>query len=436
MNEDRGFDLIISARGVGKVFSRGETVTALSHVDLEVRRGEFLCLLGPSGCGKSTFLYLVAGLVADSSGTIFMHGRPIRGPGRERGVVFQEDALFPWMSVADNAAFGLRLRAAGAASRLEVGAMVAELLRLVGLHGFERRRPDELSGGMRQRAAIAACLVTEPEVLLMDEPFGALDAQTRSILQRELLRIHEASGRTTLFVTHDIREAILVYDRIAVMSARPGTIKAVVENDLPRPRWRQPPERKAEFLGLEDRLQSLIEDDIRAGIDAGAPAAAERSQALDAAGWLPALSDIVKRLGRVSSVFLLIALWEGGAIVINDPLLLPRLSSVVATMGTMLSDGRLAADTAASLTRALGGFGLAMLLGVPLGVLMGWFKQWDDFWGVLVSFSNPVPKIGLVPLFLLWFGIGETSKIAVIAAGAGSGERGRSASAKRKFSTK
>jgi ABC-type nitrate/sulfonate/bicarbonate transport system ATPase subunit len=227
---------IISARRVGRTFSRDGVVIALEGVDPEVRRGEFLCLIGPSGCGKSTFLFMVAGMVPASSGELMLEGSPIRGSARDRGLVFQEDALFPWLSVADNVAFGVRLRAAGHVRSADIAATVDELLRLVGLQGFEHRMPNGLSGGMKQRAAIAASLAAEPKLLLMDEPFGALDAQTRIVLQRELLRIHELSGRTTLFVTHDIREAILLSDRVAVMTARPGSIKAVIEIDLPRPR--------------------------------------------------------------------------------------------------------------------------------------------------------------------------------------------------------
>jgi NitT/TauT family transport system ATP-binding protein len=263
--------ILISARNVGKVFPfRNGAVTALAHVNLDVRRGEFLSLLGPSGCGKSTFLYLVGGLLPRSSGELLMDGRPILGPSRDRGLVFQEPALFPWMTAAENVAFGLRLRAAGQRTRAEVAATVADLVRLVGLAGFEHRRPDELSGGMKQRVAIAACLATGPKVLLMDEPFGALDAQTRRILQRELLRLHETSGRTTLFVTHDIREAILLSDRVAVMSARPGTVKEITNIDLPRPRWQSLQEQDSEFLRLERYFNDLLEDDIRHAVAQGA----------------------------------------------------------------------------------------------------------------------------------------------------------------------
>jgi NitT/TauT family transport system ATP-binding protein len=259
---------IIVATNAGKVFARGSQL-ALAGVDLEIQAGEFLCIIGPSGCGKSTFLFIVAGLVPLSFGRIEIEGRPILGPSRDRGLVFQESALFPWLSVRDNIAFGLNLHSSPCRSRAETAELVADLIRLVGLKGFEGHQPHELSGGMKQRTAIAACLATEPKVLLMDEPFAALDAQTRAILQRELVRIHETSGRTTLFVTHDIREAILLSDRVAVMSARPGTIKAIVDIDLPRPRWRGDGEQDPKFFALERRLGELLEHDIPSSSGAG-----------------------------------------------------------------------------------------------------------------------------------------------------------------------
>lgn len=259
---------VITARGVSKRFAtrEGEGV-ALDRLDLDVRAGEFMSLLGPSGCGKSTFLYMVAGLVPISGGQLSIEGKPISGPGPERGIVFQEPALFPWMTVAQNVAFGLRLAAAGKKAESEIVATVTEFLALVGLAKFGGYRPAELSGGMKQRVAIASCLATRPRVLLMDEPFGALDAQTRNVMQRELLHLHESSGRTTLFVTHDIREAILLSDRVAVMSARPGRIKEIVEIHLPRPRWAHNSLADAEFLRLEAYLNELLEHDIRQAIE-------------------------------------------------------------------------------------------------------------------------------------------------------------------------
>ena len=255
---------VIRATDVGKTFSvRGRTIQVLEHLSLDVRQGEFLSLLGPSGCGKSTFLFMVGGLIPLSNGELFMDNRAIQGPSPDRGIVFQEPALFPWLTVADNIAFGLNLKVARARSRANVAASVSRLLRLVGLEGFDRFHPDELSGGMKQRVSIAACLATDPKVLLMDEPFGALDAQTRALMQRELLQLHESSGRTTLFVTHDIREAILLSDRVAVMSIRPGTIKEIIDIRLPRPRWESYMKNDLEFMQLEKKFNELLEHDIR-----------------------------------------------------------------------------------------------------------------------------------------------------------------------------
>jgi ABC-type nitrate/sulfonate/bicarbonate transport system ATPase subunit len=206
---------------------------------------------------------MVAGLVQRTSGDLTVEGKSISRPGPERGVVFQEPALFPWLSVAENVAFGLRLAAAPEKSEPEIAATVSEYLGLVGLSRFANYTPDELSGGMKQRVAIASCLATHPRVLLMDEPFGALDAQTRNVMQRELLHLHETSGRTTLFVTHDIREAILLSDRVAVMSTRPGRIKEIVDIHLTRPRWGRNTQAEAEFLRLEAYLNELLEHDIR-----------------------------------------------------------------------------------------------------------------------------------------------------------------------------
>ena len=255
---------LIQARGVEKWFSRrGVETKALENVDLDVFAGEFIALLGPSGCGKSTLLYIFGGLIPASSGRILMEGRQITGAGRDRGFVFQESTLYPWLTVADNILFGLKVRAAGPRRRqADLDREVADLLKLVGLTGFEQFQPNELSGGMKQRVSIAACLANSPKILLMDEPFGALDAQTRRVMQHELLRIHETSGHTTLFVTHDIREAILLSDRVAVMSARPGTIKEIVDITLPRPRWRHRYEDSQDMTRLERYFEELLQHDV------------------------------------------------------------------------------------------------------------------------------------------------------------------------------
>lgn len=240
----------LSLNAVGISFG---SYTAVEDVDLAVRQGEFLCLLGPSGCGKSTLLSLMAGFEKASAGTVELDGEPVTGPRSGLGVVFQSsDALFDWLTVEDNIGFGPRMRGLGKAERAGI---VEEHLRLVGLSGAASKRPPQLSGGMRQRVQIARVLANSPEIVLMDEPFGALDAQTRAVMQRELDRIWRDRKSTVVFVTHDIDEAIVLADRIAVMTAGPAAgIKSVYDVDLPRPR----DEDSAAYL----ELRHLIRDDI------------------------------------------------------------------------------------------------------------------------------------------------------------------------------
>jgi NitT/TauT family transport system ATP-binding protein len=208
-------------------------VVAFEDLHFEVRRNEALCIVGPSGCGKTTLLRCLAGLIQPTEGQVLLDDRPVNEPCPSVAMVFQHFGLFPWKTVSENVAYGLKLRGV---PKAEVDARVLPYLDLVGLSGFERMYPYQLSGGMQQRAGLARALVVDPEVLLMDEPFAALDAQTRELLQEELLRILEREQKTMVFVTHSIDEAILLGDRIAVMSARPGHVREVVEVGLPRPR--------------------------------------------------------------------------------------------------------------------------------------------------------------------------------------------------------
>jgi len=231
-----------------------EPLGVLKDVELEVSAGEFVSIIGPSGCGKSTLLALVAGYLAPSSGRVLFDGKPINGPGRERMMVFQQPALFPWLTAAENVAYGLKLKAnRGVCTCVEE--RVTVLLDLVQLAGFSRHYPSELSGGMRQRLEIARALAVDPQLLLMDEPLGALDALTRRTMQREVLRIWAETRKTILFVTHDIDEAVLLSDRIYAMAARPSTVREVVEITLPRPRHREDPE----IARLSRHLSSLLE---------------------------------------------------------------------------------------------------------------------------------------------------------------------------------
>ena len=233
---------------------RGGAVTALDHVLLDVADQEFAVIVGPSGCGKSSLLYLAAGLTEPSSGEILLDGRVIRGPGADRGMVFQSYTLFPWLTVRANVEFGLRRRRVPAARRRE---RVAHYLEEVGLAGFEDAYPNQLSGGMKQRAAIARSLANDPEILLMDEPFGALDSQTRAAMQQLLLHVWEHAQKTVLFVTHDIDEAILLGDRVYVMTSRPGRIREMVPVPLPRPRTLEMV-MEGEFIAIKRHVLGLI----------------------------------------------------------------------------------------------------------------------------------------------------------------------------------
>ena len=227
---------LLEVKGVSKYFlADGQEMEALKDINLSIRENEFICFIGPSGCGKTTLLRIIAGLEMPTSGGAFLEGEPITGPGPERGMVFQEYSLFPWRTVADNISFGLELKGVPTAERKE---RALQYLRIMGLERFEASYPHELSGGMKQRVAIARALVNHPRALLMDEPFGALDAQTRNTMQSELLRIWQEEMKTVVFVTHSVDEAIYLADRIVIMSARPGRIKDVIEVQLPRPRNR------------------------------------------------------------------------------------------------------------------------------------------------------------------------------------------------------
>jgi NitT/TauT family transport system ATP-binding protein len=208
-------------------------VVALDSVSLSVAQGEFIALIGPSGCGKSTLLNVIAGFTEPESGAVMLDGRTISGPGPDRGFVFQEYAIFPWLSALENVRFGLRKTRL---SRREQYVRAKEHMELVGLEGFEHAYPHELSGGMQQRVAIARVLAIDPEILLMDEPFGALDAQTRSLMQAELQRIWQAMRKTVVFVTHSVEEALFLADRIVCMRGGPGRVHTIFEVDLERPR--------------------------------------------------------------------------------------------------------------------------------------------------------------------------------------------------------
>lgn len=252
---------VIESSGVGKIYpapAGGEPFRALAGVDLEVADGEFVTLIGPSGCGKTTLLKMIDGLIPYEEGQIRVMGQPVTGPGRERAVVFQNFALLPWLTVAENVQFGLQLRGVERRQRDEVARQHIEM---VGLRGFEKSYPRQLSGGMQQRVGLARALAVDPQILLMDEPFGSLDAQTRNLLQADLLRVWEASRKTVVFVTHAMDEAVFLSDRVVLMATRPGRISEVIEIDLPRPRTdetRSMPQFVEITSYVWDRLRGMI----------------------------------------------------------------------------------------------------------------------------------------------------------------------------------
>src|SRR5580700_4749388 len=234
---------------------KGERLLALDDINLQVHTGEFLCIVGPSGCGKSTLLHLIAGLHRQTSGQILVDGKPVQGPGTDRIMIFQEHALFPWLTVGRNVEFGMKMKGIPKAERAE---KTLHYLRLVHLQKFKDSYIHQLSGGMRQRVAIARALATEPDVLLMDEPFGALDAQTRDLLHDELERIWSETGRTIIFVTHNVREAVRLGDRVVLLTFRPGRVKSEFPVELPRPRHLENPDVARAAREILDELREEI----------------------------------------------------------------------------------------------------------------------------------------------------------------------------------
>jgi NitT/TauT family transport system ATP-binding protein len=239
----------------------GDRLLALDRINLEVKAGEFLCVVGPSGCGKSTLLHLIAGLQPPTSGQILVDGKPVEGPGTDRIMIFQEHGLFPWLTVGQNVEFGMKMKGVSRAEREE---KTRYYLRLVHLAKFEKSYIHQLSGGMRQRVAIARALATEPDVLLMDEPFGALDAQTRDLLHDELERIWSETGCTIIFVTHNVREAVRLGDRVVLLTFRPGRVKSEFPVDLPRPRHLEDPAVARAARQILDQLRDEINRSLEA----------------------------------------------------------------------------------------------------------------------------------------------------------------------------
>ena len=268
---DRSAPTLVSKVGLSEMClsyrtQSGERLLALDHINLQVRAGEFVCIVGPSGCGKSTLLHLIAGLQAQTSGQVLVDGHPVQGLGTDRILIFQEHGLFPWLTVGENVEFGMKMKGVPKAERQE---RMRHYLRLVHLAKFEQSYIHQLSGGMKQRVAIARALATEPDVLLMDEPFAALDAQTRDLLHDELERIWSETGRTIIFVTHNVREAVRLGDRVVLLTFRPGRVKSEFPVNLPRPRSLEDPEVALAAREVLDELRDEINRSLEAEYNEG-----------------------------------------------------------------------------------------------------------------------------------------------------------------------
>ena len=369
---------------------RGRAVLALDQVSLEVANREFVALLGPSGCGKSTLLYLIGGFLPVETGSIAVDGNAVAGPGPDRGIVFQHFALFPWKTVRGNILYGLERQGMPKAEREQ---RATEFIELVGLTGFDDSYPAQLSGGMKQRCAIARTLAFDPKILLMDEPFGALDAQTRELMQSELLRIWQRTPKTVIFVTHDVGEAVYLADRVAVMSARPGKIKTIVDTKF---------DKTDPHVHKSKAFVEKVDETLEPG----------EGRSHQGAGRARAMKQIVRYLPLV----LLAIAWELAARLelVSIDRAAAAVSDVIRAWIDLLKDGDLVSNGLSSLYRAFAGLGLAILVGATLGIVMAWWRPVNTLLAPLVEMFYPLPKSALIPVTVIWLGYGDGSKILLI----------------------
>ena len=412
---------MLEIKEVSKVFYddpqvRRTELVVLDHVSLTVQRNQFVCLLGPSGCGKTTLLRIVAGLNEADGGGVLVGGKPIHGPGRERSMVFQNYGLLPWRTVRGNVEFGLEVRGESALERKRrCDAAIAK----VGLMGFENHYPHQISGGMQQRTGLARALSKDPEILLMDEPFAAVDMQTREVLQEELLRIWNTTETTVLFVTHSVEEAVYLGDRVIVMAAKPGRIRADVEIDLPRPRFAFDVKSSPRFGELCATLRGMLVDgesgttaekvDTANNLSARAPA---RRPVSTTARRGFKLTDHPKAV-RIFSLALTLGIWEwyGRGV---DPIFFSYPTAIVSALPVMLNSGELQKALLLTLQGLVIGFSSSIVVGVAIGLLMGRYRLFDYFVDLQISALYSTPNVALIPLLILWFGLGMTSKIVIV----------------------
>lgn len=406
---------LVSIEGLTKTFvSEEHTYTAIERVDLRIDPDDFFCLLGPSGCGKTTVLNVLAGFDKVSGGSVLFGGKEVDGPSQERAVVFQADnSLYDWLTAKQNVEFGLRLQGVDQAERSRIA---DEFLALVGLAGQGHKLPRELSGGMRQRVQIARVLANKPRMLLMDEPFAALDAQTRRVLQNELRRIWTQHRVGVLFITHDIEEAVLLSTKIGIMTAGPNArIKEIIEvpADLKRDRV------DMEFVRLYGRIQEAIAEETNSAL-AMADKPIMSSSSTAALGAREQYRSAKKRsqiegtLISALSMLGFFALWHLGSLWF-DSVLFPSPLQFMQTFVRLVADGTLLHEASVSLKRILAGFILGCLIAVPLGLLIGSFRVMRLILEPFVELLRFIPSIAMITVAVIFFGIGEGSRVFLIA---------------------
>ena len=374
----------------------------LDNVSFSVPRNQFVCLLGPSGCGKTTLLRIVVGLNDADGGEVRVDGTLVRGAGQERCMVFQNYGLLPWRTVRDNAEFGLEIRGQPLDERR---ALCQRTIEKVGLTGFERHYPHQISGGMQQRTGLARALSKDPKILLMDEPFAAVDMQTRELLQEELLKIWNTTQTTVLFVTHSVEEAVYLGDRVIVMAARPGRIRADVKIDLPRPRYGSDVKASPRFGELCGQLREALRSETE---PKKAPIHVE-PQKHKRQFKLTDYPNMVRAL----SVLLTLGLWEwyGRGV---DPIFMSYPTAILAAVPQMIAKGELQRALLLTLQGLSIGFVLAIIFGILIGLLMGRYRFFDYLLDVQISALYSTPNVALIPLLILWFGLGMNSKIVIV----------------------
>ena len=383
----------------------------LDRVDFSVPKNQFVCLLGPSGCGKTTLLRIVAGLNEADAGRVVVDGAAVKGSGQDRCMVFQNYGLLPWRTVRDNVEFGLEVHGESVSERRPI-CQVA--IQRVGLVGFEAHYPHQISGGMQQRTGLARALSKNPKILLMDEPFAAVDMQTREVLQEELLKIWSTTATTVLFVTHSVEEAVYLGDRVIVMAAKPGRIRADVMIDLPRPRYDAGVKSSPRFGELCNLLRAkLFVDEPTPQIVAAAPALphpeAEPAPRRERKFRLVDHPNVV----RVASLAVTLGAWEwyGRGV---DPIFFSYPTAIAAAFPAMIAKGELQRALFLTLQGLAAGFGLAIVFGILVGLLMGRYNLIDYLMDVQVSALYSTPNVALIPLLILWFGLGMVSKIVIV----------------------